>query len=516
MKAYSYLRFSTTEQIKGDSFRRQTEASERYATENGLQLDTSLRMTDLGVSAFDKSNITKGALGGFLRAVEEGKVPLGSCLLVESLDRLSRAEVLDALQQFMAIINAGIVIITLSDNHKYSKSSIGENPMELMFSIMVMMRAHEESDIKSMRVGAAWKKKLQNALDHNTLVSNTVPMWMRVVEGKIQLIPERAEVIRRIFQMFKDGLGQNTITKILNSEVQPWNREKIWHISYIHKLCHNPAVYGAFETNGNLAEGYFPAVLSKDEYDYVASLRSKRRTTSITGTKSGDGVTNLFSGIAHCGYCGAKMVISSSKSIKHQSYSKSLVCYGARLGTTKCKCVRWEVSDIEAYFLFFVSQLDIRSIFRLDNSEQVDILTAQLMRISAVIAEKAKRRLNIYQAIEEEPVPGLALRLKELEAEIVSDNKELHKIEVAILTAKNLETRGSEQMKSLLTYYRNMKTCSQLERRVIREKLYEMIHSITERIELFPTGMSLNLSEKEMRFMRVHFKSGQIREIAAG
>ena len=131
MKAYSYLRFSTTEQIKGDSFRRQTEASERYATENGLQLDTSLRITDLGVSAFDKSNITKGALGGFLRAVEEGKVPLGSCLLVASLDRLSRAEVLDALQQVMAIINAGIVIITLSDNHKYSRRSHGENTMEL-------------------------------------------------------------------------------------------------------------------------------------------------------------------------------------------------------------------------------------------------------------------------------------------------------------------------------------------------------------------------------------------------
>ena len=51
-KAYSYLRFSTPEQLKGDSQRRQLEAARAYALEQGLELDESLTFQDLGVSGF--------------------------------------------------------------------------------------------------------------------------------------------------------------------------------------------------------------------------------------------------------------------------------------------------------------------------------------------------------------------------------------------------------------------------------------------------------------------------------
>ena len=46
--AYSYIRFSTPEQMKGDSLRRQLEASRKYAAEHDLVLDDTLR--DLGKS----------------------------------------------------------------------------------------------------------------------------------------------------------------------------------------------------------------------------------------------------------------------------------------------------------------------------------------------------------------------------------------------------------------------------------------------------------------------------------
>jgi len=41
-KAYSYLRFSTPEQMKGDSFRRQTSMATAYAATHGLDLDLQL------------------------------------------------------------------------------------------------------------------------------------------------------------------------------------------------------------------------------------------------------------------------------------------------------------------------------------------------------------------------------------------------------------------------------------------------------------------------------------------
>ncbi len=157
-KAYSYIRFSTPEQMKGDSLRRQLEKSQVYAAEHGLELDTTLNMRDLGVSAFRKANVEKGNLGAFIEAIEKGIVKPGSHLLIESLDRLSRAEVVDALRIFLNIIEHGIVIVTLADNRVYSKDSINKDSVELIISIAVMMRSHDESLTKSVRRQASWKQ----------------------------------------------------------------------------------------------------------------------------------------------------------------------------------------------------------------------------------------------------------------------------------------------------------------------------------------------------------------------
>ena len=84
-KAYSYLRFSTPEQSKGDSLRRQTALADDYAKRHSLTLDTELTLRDLGVSAFRGDNLAVGALGAFLKAVSDGPAPGGTVLLVEAL-----------------------------------------------------------------------------------------------------------------------------------------------------------------------------------------------------------------------------------------------------------------------------------------------------------------------------------------------------------------------------------------------------------------------------------------------
>ena len=57
VRAYSYVRFSTPQQAAGASLQRQTEKAAKYANEHGLVLDTELKMTDLGVSAFRGKNV---------------------------------------------------------------------------------------------------------------------------------------------------------------------------------------------------------------------------------------------------------------------------------------------------------------------------------------------------------------------------------------------------------------------------------------------------------------------------
>src|SRR5262249_2777712 len=114
--AYSYVRFSSPKQAEGDSLRRQTEAAAAWAKRNKARLDTSLTTHDLGKSAYTgehRKNPDRHALAAFLRLVEGGKVPRGSYLIVESLDRLSREHIRPALTLLLNLIDAGVRIIQL-------------------------------------------------------------------------------------------------------------------------------------------------------------------------------------------------------------------------------------------------------------------------------------------------------------------------------------------------------------------------------------------------------------------
>ncbi len=276
-KAYSYIRFSTVEQSKGDSLRRQIELSNNYALQHNLTIDDSITLRDLGVSAFDRSNITKGALGKFLELVNKGKIEKGSFLLVESLDRLSRAEVLDALSTFLSIISAEITIVTLSDNIIYSQETLKDNYQNLILSIFIMSRASEESAIKSQRLRASWDNK-RKTIKAKRLTSRC-PYWLVATtdDNGFEFIQENVEVVKRILNMAKNGMGNNTITKTLNQEgVKPFSKTDGWQPSYIQKVLRSSALYGDFQLKkvrggsevivGDVIADYYPAVISKDEW----------------------------------------------------------------------------------------------------------------------------------------------------------------------------------------------------------------------------------------------------------
>jgi DNA invertase Pin-like site-specific DNA recombinase len=162
-RAYSYLRMSTDLQLKGHSRQRQLEASRAYAEEHGLELADDAQLEDIGISAFNGANVRDGALGQFLAAVKAGSVERGSYLLVESLDRLSREEIGSANDLFLSIVRAGINLVTLADKRIYRGKST--NLVDMITSLVIMERAHEESKTKSMRVGAAWRQKRKRAAE---------------------------------------------------------------------------------------------------------------------------------------------------------------------------------------------------------------------------------------------------------------------------------------------------------------------------------------------------------------
>jgi len=197
-RAYSYVRFSTPEQAKGDSFARQTRQAQAYCQRQGLVLDTELTFQDLGVSAFHGRNAEK-QLGAFLDAVHSGLIAQGSYLIVESLDRISRQTVRRAASRMGDIVDAGINVVDLSDGERvYNVESLDNDPIAFLMMALRFMRANEESALKSQRLREANAKKRKDAAEDGKLFTRALPAWLTVDEKTLKpvLRPERARCYR--------------------------------------------------------------------------------------------------------------------------------------------------------------------------------------------------------------------------------------------------------------------------------------------------------------------------------
>ena len=162
-RVYSYRRFSSGRQAQGHSLDRQTASARAWCAENGLELDEDFVLSDLGISAYTGKNATEGALAAFLLAVKNGQVPTGSILLVESLDRLSRSAITDAVALLTSIVRAGIRVVSLIDGKEWNETTINDT-VNFIMSVLLFARAHEESATKAKRVRAAFAKKRESGL----------------------------------------------------------------------------------------------------------------------------------------------------------------------------------------------------------------------------------------------------------------------------------------------------------------------------------------------------------------
>lgn len=364
-KAYSYVRFSTPQQALGDSLRRQTEKAERYAIEHGLTLDTDLKMTDAGVSAFRGKNATTGALGGFLSAVENGYVAPGSYLLIENIDRLSRDHVLEAQTIFSRLILAGIIIVTLTNGEVYSRQRINEEPHAILMVVLEQIRAGAESVRKSQLIGDAKARKKQQLLENGVNgkpYTRQTPAWIIWSDESktYELLPERAAVVREIFERADAGDGIDRIAKDLNQRgVDTWGgnhgRRKAdhWRGSYMRKILMSSAPIGSFTPHTTEHDeitrarrdkpmdpivNMFPAVVGEELY-----WRVNRRfaTTAPRGKNARHDPKSIVAGIMRCATCGNVVTRVSKLPYIY------LVCSRANMRAAGCKYLAVPYGDVE-------------------------------------------------------------------------------------------------------------------------------------------------------------------------
>ena len=436
-RVYSYIRFSDSRQAAGASSDRQRDFARAWAAEHGLQLDESLTLRDEGLSAYHQRHVTKGALGAFLRAIEAGQVEPESVLLVESLDRLSRAEPLTALAQLTGIIDAGVAVVTASDRKVYTRASLKAQPMDLMHSLLVMIRAHEESETKSRRVRDAIRRQClgwQAGTYRGLVRYGKTPGWLRVVGGRWEAIPERAAALQQAVDLWRAGQGLGSIARALHaaglqtSDAAPTS-------SHLSRLLTHPAIVGdkvvQLDGEAHTLADYYPAIVSREVYAELLDLARMRGRRTVRGT-----IPPLFTGlgIAHCGYCGGALKAQTMTTRRRPDGSlpdsmRRLQCTRVNAGERCAVPGSCSVAPVEAALVRYCSDLlNLRALYRGDQAAapkaavaaaqaRLDTIDAQLARLTdAMLASDAPPAsfLRRAQALELERT-GAAAALAEAE-----------------------------------------------------------------------------------------------------
>ncbi|KVZ03398.1 recombinase family protein [Burkholderia stagnalis] len=441
-RVYSYLRFSDPKQAAGGSIDRQLEYAARWAADHEMELDASLSLRDEGLSAYHQRHVRQGALGVFLRAIEDSQVPAGSVLIVEGLDRLSRAEPLQAQAQLAQIVNAGITVVTASDGREYNRERLKAQPMDLVYSLLVMIRAHEESDTKSKRVKAAIRRQCQGWIAGTWRAPIRVgrdPHWVREIEGGgFELIPERASAVQLAIQMFKQGHGAVQVVRELAARGLKISETGRTHSSNIYKILANRMLIGekTVEVEGETfrLEGYYPALLTPAEFAdlrYLAEQRGRRKGKGeIPGVVTGLGIT-------YCGYCGAAIVAQNLMGRKRLPDGRPYpghrrlhcVTYSQGAGckiSGSCSVVPVE----RALMLYCSDQMNLTRL--LEGDASTASVSAQLASARQRVAELEAqvRRVTDALLLDDGEAPAAVLkRLRELESQLAGERREVDSLE---------------------------------------------------------------------------------------
>lgn len=438
---YSYRRFSSGRQSSGHSLERQTQAARIWCKEHGYVLDETLALADLGVSAYSGDNVSRGALAGFLTAVETNRIPRGSILLVESLDRLSRAAIPEAVGLLTSIVRAGVRVVSLIDGHEWNEKTI-EDATSFLLSVLLFSRAHEESSTKARRVSEQFQKKRLAGLPVVSLGHG--PGWVSARQDRQgwELDQARAKVVVMVFELAANGHGGVAIARIANQESWhlPWrvrkNTSTRWEHTGVSRLLRDRRVLGEWQPrrmvagkltiDGDPVKNYFPRVIQDDLwYRVQTALGGRKGPLRVRGVKA-----DIFSGLFYCS-CGERMDRKGPVARGYPRY----YCIGRKNGATNCPGVAESV--LLGPVLSMIAQIE-QTAFNPDTAvEQARVeLDIALTKLAGIEGRAAK----LIDALEESGHSPLILgRLTGIEKEKTATENAIERARAVLATVPMLD-----------------------------------------------------------------------------
>lgn len=264
----------------------------------------------VGVYSDEAITGTKEERPGFQRMLEDcrnGKIDM---ILTKSISRFARNTV--TLLETVRMLKALEVDVFFEEQNIHTMSADGE----LMLTILASY-AQEESRSASENQKWRIKKNFEEGIPWNGRM-----LGYRMRDGQYYIIPEEAEIVRRIYREYLDGMGPNRIAAGLMEDGIPTMNGGIWQPQTIAKILRNYAYTGnlllqktfcenhitkkMIKNTGQkpryLAEGTHEAIIQMDEWQSVQT-EIERRASSHKVTPPAK-PTFFYTGLIHCAKCG--------------------------------------------------------------------------------------------------------------------------------------------------------------------------------------------------------------------
>lgn len=336
LRVAAYARVSADKDAAFHSLEAQTEYYEKYVS-NHPDLTLVGIYSDNGISG---TIVERPEFQRLLEDCRAGKIDL---VITKSVTRFARNTVI--LLQTIRELKALGIDCYFEKEQMHSISPDGE----LLLTLLAM---YAEEEARSASENQLWRvrKRFEQG---KPWVGNM--LGYRLIDGKLIIIPEEAEIVRQIYADYLSGMGKNAIANKLSRSGITTPTMKSWSYTGICKILCNEKYVGDmilqktytpdFRTkkakinHGNVrqyfVEGSHEPIIDQVTFDAVQHEMERRKEKWNPDKSSKTINENMFSGLIVCGICGS---LYKRKHQHCQSYSSYLwLCNKYyRRGKTAC------------------------------------------------------------------------------------------------------------------------------------------------------------------------------------
>ena len=416
LRVAAYCRVSTDDEEQLTSY----EAQKNYYTD---KIMTNKEWTMAGIFADEGITGTSARKRPeFLRMIRQCKQGKIDIVLTKSISRFARNTV-DCLNYVRTLKELGIAVIFEKENM---------NTLEIDSEILItMLGAFAQSESESISANVRWGIRQAMKEGKATIQYKYLYGYRKGDDSKPEIIPDQAEVVRKIYDMFLSGTPVRGIQEYLNTSAVPnINGEPKWARSAIDSILTNEKYCGDVLLQKTYIDdcinkkvkkntGQLPMYLVQNHHEGIISRETFDAAQAELARRS-------------AGKSPSKKNAPTGRSRYSSKYALSDRLYCGECGTRYQRCT-WRNRDGSKRIVWrCVSRVDYGNKYCHDSPtlDEEPLHRAILAAINSAVKDKDTIIYNLKSAMEKElaPVAGQQLSLSEIDNQLEQLNTEFSKV----------------------------------------------------------------------------------------